>query len=79
MKINVKGTDIPTYIVDDTAKPPAGATVNYEPPEGVMINIGSRHGLQNLDEETEIEALGEFLMSQDEEAALEELMKTEER
>ncbi len=63
MKINVKGTDIPTYIVDDKAKPPAGAMVN----------------LQNLDEETEIEALGEFLMSQDEEAALEELMKTEER
>ena len=63
MKINVKGTDIPTYIVDDTAKPPAGAMVN----------------LQNLDEETEIEALGEFLMNQDEEAALEELMKTEER
>lgn len=77
--IKVKGTPIPTYIVDDTVKPPPGAMVNYLPKD-----IDKSLPQLTKEEDEDIESMfkelagtNPFEVDEDEAKTLEELISME--
>lgn len=77
----VKGTAIPTYIVDKTVKPPPGAMVNYCP-----TDIDKHLPRLTSEEEEDIESIfnelkgtNPFEVDDDEEKSLEEFILNNEQ
>ena len=77
----VKGTAIPTYIVDSTVKPPPGAMVNYCPKD-IDKHLPQLTSEEEEDIETifnELKGTNPFEVDEDEEKSLEEFILNNEQ